>query len=104
MAPDAFERYVARILARGAQPLGRIENAWHILDRDGHPALVVVKHIHHEPDDVLHLDALMVRYHIPRGYLVHPGDFNTPTQDAAYIFDNITLVDLDLLEHLEAIP
>jgi len=104
MNPEDLERHIARVLANGAAPLGRMDNAWHITDRIGMSALIICKHMHSAPADVIHLNTLMSRYNIPRGYLVTPGKFNERTRNTARLNRAIILLDGDELNELGGDP
>ena len=97
MYPDDLERHIARVLSID-EPLGHVEGAWHIIDSDGRPALMICKHIHHDMQDVVRLNTLMARYGIPYGYLVTPGEFDEQTQNAARLNRNIFLIDGEMLD------
>jgi len=98
MDPLEFEKYAAELLS-GAPALGCVERAWHILDLQHQPALVMCKHLMHNPEDVMHLHTLLVKYHIRRGYLITPGKFSQAIRDARKAFSSeILLLDGDDLE------
>lgn len=100
MDPLEFEKYAAELLS-GAPALGSIERAWYILDLQHQPALVVCKHLVHNPEDVMHLHTLLVKYNFRRGYLITPGKFSQAIRDARKAFaDEILLLDGNDLEDI----
>ena len=97
ISPDDAERYIAQALGDGEPPIGRYQEAWHILRAtDDLPALILFRHVVVSLDDLYRLCNLMLTARIPCGYLVYiEGDMPPNIIDAARkigveVMDNFT--------------
>jgi len=72
ISPDDVERHVAHALGDGEPPIGRYQEAWHILRADDAlPALILFRHVVVSLDDLYRLCNLMLTARICNGYLVY---------------------------------
>lgn len=100
MDPEEFEWYAAKLIT-GAQPLGRIGRAMHVLDHEHVPALILCKHLVYEIQDVFKLNQLMITYNFKRAYLITPGEFDDTMRAAVKSITNeIILLDGNALDDL----